>query len=98
MELAPFGINVSLVNPGPVDTPFFETRGTPYDRKRPRPVPAAKVARTVIRAVDGNRAEVYVSPMLRQAVVSKTLVPPLFQWGTARAFSEELRKEGQRTS
>jgi short-subunit dehydrogenase len=96
VELAPLGIGVSLVNPGPVDTPFFETRGTPYDRKRPKQVPAAKVARTVIKAVEGNRLETFVDPMLRQAVVTKTLVPPLFRWGTARAFATELRQEAKR--
>lgn len=96
VELAPFGIKVSLVNPGPVDTPFFETRGVPYDRKRPKPVPASKVARTIIKAVERERPETYVDPFLRQAVVSKTLVPPLFQWGTARAFATELRKQVER--
>ena len=97
VELAPFGIRVSLVNPGPVDTPFFATRGVAYDRKRPKPVSAAKVARTIIGAVEGNRAEAYVSPLLRQAVVFKTLVPPLFQWGTTRAFADELAAEAQRS-
>jgi short-subunit dehydrogenase len=93
VELAPFNIKVSLVNPGPVDTPFFETRGVPYDRTRPKPVPASKVARTIIKAVERERLETYVDPFLRQAVVSKTLVPPLFAWGTARAFATELRKQ-----
>lgn len=98
VELAPFDIGVSLVNPGPVDTTFFATRGHPYERKRPKPVSAARVARTVIRAVEGNRAEVYVSMLLRQAVVSKTLVPPLYRWGTAKAFAGELAVEGERTA
>lgn len=96
VELAPFGIGVSQVNPGPVDTPFFATRGTPYQRKHPKPVPAAQVARSVIRVVERDRAEAYVSPMLRQAVVFKTLVPPLLRWGTARAFTKELAAEGER--
>lgn len=96
VELSAFGIGVSLVNPGPVDTAFFETRGVAYDRRRPKPVPAAKVARTVIRAVEQERAEAFVSPFLRQAVVSKTLVPLLFKLGTARVFAEELRREAGR--
>jgi len=96
VELAPFDIGVSLVNPGPVDTPFFATRGHPYERKHPKPVSSARVARSVIRAVEGNRAEAYVSPLLRQAVVAKTLLPPLFRWGTARTFADELAGEDRR--
>jgi short-subunit dehydrogenase len=92
-ELLPFGIRVSLVSPGPVDTPFFATRGHTYDRKHPKPVPAARVARAIIRSVERNRAESFVAPVLRQAVVTKTLVPPLLRWGTARAFTQELKQE-----
>ena len=95
VELAPFGIKVSLVNPGPVQTPFFANRGHHYERTRPKQVTPGKVASTIIKAVEGNRAEVYVSPMLRQAVVSKTLVPPLFQWGTQKAFATELGEQAK---
>ena len=95
VELAPFGIGVSLVNPGPVDTPFFATRGHAYERKHPKPVSAARVARSVITAVERGRAEVFISPLLRQAVVAKTLVPPLLRWGTARAFTDELARENR---
>ena len=93
VEVAPFGIGVSLVNPGPVDTTFFASRGHLYERKHPKQVPAARVARQVIRVVEKNRAEAFVSPLLRQAVVFKTLVPPLFQVGTRGAFKEELKDE-----
>jgi len=95
-ELRPFSIGVSIVSPGPVDTPFFSTRGAPYQRKHPKPVPAARVARTVIKAVEGNRAESFVAPILRQAVVTKTLIPPLLRWGTAKAFTEKLAEEARR--
>lgn len=93
VELAPFGVGVSLVNPGPVQTSFFETRGHPYDRAHPKPVPASKVVATVIRAVERNKGEVYVSGLLRQALISKTLLPPLFRIGTRRAFAKELAAE-----
>jgi short-subunit dehydrogenase len=96
VELAPFGIAVSLVNPGPVDTPFFETRGHRYERKHPKPVSAGRVARAVLRSVEHDKAEVCVPPILQQAVVTKTLVPPLFGWGTARTFAKELREERRR--
>ena len=96
VELAPFDIGVSIVSPGPVDTPFFAHRGHAYERKHPKPVPAAQVARAVISAVEGNRAEKFVSPILRQAVVTKALVPALFGWGTSRTFARELAAERAR--
>jgi short-subunit dehydrogenase len=40
VETAGSGVNVSVVVPGVVDTGFFEARGTPYLRSRPRPIPA----------------------------------------------------------
>src|SRR6478735_8174900 len=47
-ELAEHGIVVTTVHPGPIDTPFFATRGHPYDRRWPRPLPADRVARSVV--------------------------------------------------
>jgi hypothetical protein len=54
------------------------------------------VARNLMKAVERNRSEVYVAGMLRQAVVTKTLVPPLLRWGTARVFKTELAEEKAR--
>jgi short-subunit dehydrogenase len=90
VELSPFDIAVSLVNPGPVETPFFANRGHGYERKRPAPASTAEVARTILRTVERDRPESFVSGFMRQAVVAKTLVPPLYRWGTARAFAGEL--------
>jgi short-subunit dehydrogenase len=90
VELSPYDIGVSLVLPGPVESSFFEARGHPYERSRPKPESTTKVARVTLDAIEHNRPEAYVSGFMRQAVISKTLVPPLFAWGTARAFSKEL--------
>jgi short-subunit dehydrogenase len=90
VELEPYGIGVSLVNPGPVATDFGAARGHPYDRARPKPVPAGDVARAVIRAVEGDRHEQYVPGAFRAAVAIRHLVPPLFRWGTRRSFTREL--------
>jgi len=90
VELAPLDIGVSVVAPGPVSTSFFEARGHPYDRARPKPESPAKVAKAALDAVERNRTEAFVSGFMRQAVIAKTLVPPLFRWGTARAFTTEL--------
>jgi 3-oxoacyl-[acyl-carrier protein] reductase len=85
-EVAPAGIGVSLVNPGPVDTDFFDTRGHAYEGGYPKPVPVGAVADAVIRAVDGDRFEQVVPRSLRPAVVLRHAVPPLLKWGTRRRF------------
>lgn len=40
-ELAGSPVRVTLVSPGPVDTPLFENRGLPYRRERPGRCPRA---------------------------------------------------------
>ncbi|HKE75165.1 MAG TPA: SDR family NAD(P)-dependent oxidoreductase [Acidimicrobiales bacterium] len=96
VELGPYGVGVSLVNPGPVATDFGAARGHPYDRARPKPVPAEEVARAVIRAVEGDRAEQYVPGAFRPAVVVRHLLPPFFRWGTRRSFTRELAEDRRR--
>ena len=96
VEVEPYGIGVSLVNPGPVATDFATARGHPYDRDRPKPVPAATVADAVIRAVAGDRSEQYVPAALRPAVVVRHLVPPLFRWGTTASMRRELAEDRAR--
>jgi short-subunit dehydrogenase len=85
VELAPHGVGVSVVNPGPVATDFFAARGHPYDRRFPRPVPAERVARIVVDTVEHGQAERFVPRWLRSALVSRVLVPPLYRWGARRA-------------
>jgi len=53
-------VAVSLVSPGAVATPFFERRNRPYARHWPPPIPAARAARAVVKAVEHRRAELYV--------------------------------------
>jgi short-subunit dehydrogenase len=64
-ELDGRGVGVSLVVPGVVDTPFFEQRGRPYDRKRPAPIPPERVARAIIDAAERDRAVVFVPRWMR---------------------------------
>lgn len=96
VELEPYGIGVSIVNPGPVATGFGEARGHPYDRKRPRAVPPEDVARAVVRAVAKDRHEQYVPAMLQPAVPIRHLLPPLFRFGTKRSFTREIAEDRAR--
>ncbi|CAL9653225.1 SDR family NAD(P)-dependent oxidoreductase [Streptomyces cellulosae] len=78
-ELRGTGVGVSLVVPGVVDTPFFDRRGTPYARTRPRPVPPERVADAVWRAVVRGRDEVYVPGWLRLPARVRGAAPGLYR-------------------
>jgi short-subunit dehydrogenase len=65
LELHRAGVGVSLIDPGPVDTGFFDTRGDDYQRRWPRKVPVKRVARAVMEAVERGRLEVFVPPWYR---------------------------------
>src|SRR5438067_3384611 len=52
VEVEPYGVGVSLVNPGPVSSDFGNARGHPYDRDRPKPVPPEQVASAVVAAIE----------------------------------------------
>ena len=79
VETVGSGVNVSVVVPGVVDTGFFETRGTPYTRSRPRPIPAQTVADAVVRAVERDRAEEWRPRWLRIAPTVRALAPGAFR-------------------
>jgi uncharacterized protein len=91
IEVGTKGVGVSLVNPGPVATEFFEARGHPYARSTPKQVSAERVARDVIRVVEKNKLETFVPKWLGAAAISRLMIPPVYRAGTTRAFKEELR-------
>jgi short-subunit dehydrogenase len=90
IELARYGIGVSVVNPGPVDTGFFEARGHEYARRRPRPVAAERVAAAVLAAVDHRRAEITVPRWLRAAIIVRAVAPSWYRRGARSAAAGEL--------
>lgn len=96
IELSAFNINVTLVSPGPTTTNFFEASGHPYDRQRPKPQTAAHVAGVTLRAIEHNRRDIFASAFMRQALITKTLIPPAFRLGSARAFTKELAEMRRR--
>lgn len=57
-------VTVTLVSPGAVGTPFFTRRNRPYMRSWPRPLPVAKVADAVVRAIERRQPDVVVPPWL----------------------------------
>jgi short-subunit dehydrogenase len=78
-EVAGSGVTVSVVVPGVVDTPFFDRRGSAYDRSWPAPIPAERVARALLRAVASDRAEVFAPAWIRVPARVKGAVPGLYR-------------------
>jgi short-subunit dehydrogenase len=88
-EVRPFGVAVSLVNPGPVDTDFTKARGVPFQRSVPRPVSSERVASLVVRAVEDDRFEQTVPRWLRIGSIARAIVPNLYRRGLFRDSAEE---------
>ena len=91
-EVAPLGIGVSMVNPGPVETDFFDTRGHAYEGNFPKPVSARRVADAVIEVVESDGLERVIPRALRPAVVFRHMAPPIYRRGTARVLSKQLQQ------
>lgn len=83
-ELAGTPLQVSLVTPGAIATPFFERRGRPYSRRFPRTVPPQRVAAAIVDAIRNDRAEVYVPRWLAFPPRLHTLLPGLYRALAAR--------------
>ncbi|NBM17295.1 SDR family oxidoreductase [Streptomyces sp. GC420] len=78
-EVRGSGVGVTHVVPGVVDTAFFERRGRPYQRTRPRPVPAERVADAVWDAVGRGRDDVYVPSWLHLPGRVRGAAPALYR-------------------
>lgn len=89
LEIRGSGVSVSLTIPGVVDTGFFSARGRPYDRKRPRPLPATDVAQALVDGIANDRAEIWIPGWLRVAPAVRALAPGLYRRLSAR-FGEQV--------
>lgn len=78
-EVAGTGIAVSLVVPGVIDTPFFATRGRPYARRWPRPLPPERVASAILSCVVEGRPEVFVPAWMKLPAGLAAAAPRLYE-------------------
>jgi 3-oxoacyl-[acyl-carrier protein] reductase len=88
-EVHPFGVAVSLVNPGPVDTDFTNARGVPFQRSVPRPVKAQQVASRIVRAIEDDRFEQTIPRWLRSGIIARAIAPNLYRKGLFRDSIKE---------
>ncbi|MGX9789957.1 SDR family NAD(P)-dependent oxidoreductase [Mycobacterium sp. MMS18-G62] len=89
-ETAGSGVHIATVIPGVVDTGFFETRGRPYQRARPKPIPPDVVAQAVVDAIAKDHAEAWSPRWLRVAPTLRALAPGAFRRLAIR-FGEPVR-------
>jgi short-subunit dehydrogenase len=79
LELAGRAVSVGVLVPGVVATPFFERRGRPYGRSRPRPVSPERVAHGIVRLVETGCAVTYVPRWLPLPVAVRALAPGAYR-------------------
>jgi short-subunit dehydrogenase len=79
LELRGTGVGVGVLVPGVVNTRFFERRGRPYGRSRPRPLDAGPVAAALVRVVESGDAEAYRPRWLRLPVAVRGAAPGVYR-------------------
>jgi short-subunit dehydrogenase len=80
-ELDGTGVGLTLVNPGVIDTPFFdhESFATFPKHARARAIPASAVAAAIVRAIRRGDREVTIPRAYALGVVLKTIAPGFFR-------------------
>lgn len=90
-EVRPYGIGVTIVYPGPIDTEFFDA---PEFRamRTPKKLPAEKVGEAIARGIERGRFDVTVPRSLRIPATMRALLPALVRRGVASYAKESLPK------
>ena len=84
-ELEQTGVTIHLVNPGPVQTEFFDAGA--WEGKRPeKKASASQVSRIIQEAILKNRLISYVPPKRGLMVYAFNLLGPISRWAIRRKY------------
>lgn len=90
-EVAAYGIGVTIVYPGPIDTEFFDA--PEFARMRmPKKLPAGRVAEKIVDGIERNKFDVSVPAVLRMPAKMRALFPGMIRKGVARYAKDVLPK------
>jgi short-subunit dehydrogenase len=89
MELRGSGVGVTMVLPGPVDLTGYVPSDETYKRSFPPKVPAQRVARATLRAVERGQLEVVVPPWFRAVATIQATFSGLVSKLPAGLFEHE---------
>jgi short-subunit dehydrogenase len=78
-ELTGKGVEVGVLVPGVIATAFFERRGRPYGRMRPRLLPVESAADALVRLIETGAAERYLPRWLGLPVAIRFTAPALYR-------------------
>lgn len=78
-ETAGRGIVVTELVPAVVDTPFFDRRGRPYPRRRPRPVSPERAASALLAGMLNGRSEVCLPRWMYLPVAVRATLPAAYR-------------------
>lgn len=97
LEVAPYGITVITVYPGPIQTPFAE-RALQEIERLPRPgvargLPVVRVAEAIVGAARRPQPEVCITWFDRLAIGLKAVSPRLIDWGLHQFYAKGWRHE-----
>jgi short-subunit dehydrogenase len=90
-ELKPYGIGVTIVYPGAIDTEFFDAPEFTRMRK-PKGQPAEKMAAEIVKGIERNKADVTFPRSLKVPAAMRALFPGMVRSGTARYAKDALPK------
>jgi short-subunit dehydrogenase len=92
-EVEPYGLGVTIVYPGAIDTPFFSPEEFGIMRT-PKKLPPDRVGRAVVRGIERGAYDVSVPSVLRLPAAFRVIAPPLIRKGIRNYAKATLPKPG----
>lgn len=92
LELKPLNIKVTTVNPGPVDTPFFDAfdpDGEYVESIKPLVLTSEKVAKKTVRAIGTNKREINMPLLLEIGARFYNMSPTIGDFLTSTLFNKK---------